>query len=282
MDNKSVTPEGLEPAGKTPAAMPPNPSPAGIAPTSSQSVPVSPLANVAQPTPSMLPGLKGLSGSSSPFGGTSSGGSSPLMFVLIVILGLGALVFAGMALTFYTQATSATKDLQSKETAAAAKAQSAQKNADAEAYRIAGESPFRSYIAPVEDGSFQIQFPKDWSAYVDEETGGMQVNLTVNPDFIRTTDGADELAAARVELIVRDSVSYMNNYSGNIKRGVLKQADITVSGQHGYDLTGQFQDKKTSRMVVIPVRDKVLVFINENSKYANEFNQILAQSKVIP
>jgi hypothetical protein len=226
-----------------------------------------------------LPGFN--SGGGAGFG-TSGGGGSPLMIVLIVLLGLGAVVFAGMTLVEFNAASTASKNLQAKEAAAADVAKATQKKADDEAYSIAGESPFRDYVAPVEDGSFQIAFPKDWSSYVDQETSGTQVSLALNPDFIRRTNATDELMAARVQLIERGSDQYMNAFTSYVKQGTLKQSDITISGLHGYDLTGQFSDKKTTREIVIPVRDKVLVFINENSKYANEFNQILAQSKIIP
>ena len=225
-----------------------------------------------------LPGFQ--SGGSSGFG--TSGGGSPLMIVLIVLLGLGAAVFAGMALVEFNAASTASKNVQAKENAAADVAKAAQKKADDNAYQVAGESPFRDYVAPAEDGSFQIAFPKDWSSYVDQEATGTQVSLALNPDFVRRTNDSDELMAARVQLIERDSDQYMNSFTSYVKRGTLKQADITISGLRGYDLTGQFSDKKTTREVVIPVRDKVLVFINENSKYANEFDQILAQSKIIP
>lgn len=204
------------------------------------------------------------------------------MLILVVLLGIGAAVFAVMALVEFNAATVASKNLQAKEQAAADAAKATQKKADDEAYSIAGESPFRSYVAPVEDGSFQIAFPKDWSGYVDQESTGTQVSLAVNPDFVRRSNSSDELMATRVQLIERDVNQYMNAYASYIKQGTMKKADITVSGQHGYDLTGQFSDKKTTREVIVPVRDKVLVFINENSKYANEFNQILAQSKINP
>jgi hypothetical protein len=210
------------------------------------------------------------------------GGGSPLMLILVVILGLGAAVFGVLAVTYYSTASTATKNLQAHEAVASDKAKAEQKKADDEAYRVAGESPFRSYVAPISFGSFEIKFPKDWSGYVDQESSNIQVGLVVNPDFVRRTNSTDELAAARVQLVERTSDQYMNAYSSYVKRGTIKQNNITVSGQQAFDLTGQFQDKKTSRMVVVPVRDKVLVFINENNKYAPEFNEILAQSKIVP
>lgn len=212
------------------------------------------------------------------------GGHKPGMIttVLLIFLGMGVLIFGGLAIFFYSQAQTAINTLETQKAAAVAQAKSEQKKADDEANTRANESPFRSYVAPTEYGSFEIKFPKNWSGYVDQQKSGTQISLTANPDFIRRTNGTDELSALRVQLIERTTDQFMNSYSSLVKRGTLKQADVVVSGQKGFDLTGGFQDKRTTRMVVIPVRDKVLVFTNENSRYASEFNEILAQSHIIP
>jgi len=214
--------------------------------------------------------------------GGGGGGTSPIMLILLGILGFGAVVFAVLTVTFYQKANTATTTLNNQVDHAVAQAKTDQKTADDEAAVKANESPFRSYVAPVADGSFQINFPKNWSGWVDQENNGTQVSLAVNPDFVRKSNNADELMAARVQLIERPSTQFMQQFAGNLQRGTLKKADTTVSGQPASDLTGQFTDSKTSRMVVVPVRDKVLVFINENSKYAGEFSTILAQAKIIP
>jgi hypothetical protein len=209
-------------------------------------------------------------------------GSAPVMLILVVLLGLGTLVFGAMALIASQQAASATRTLSSQVAAAVAKASADQKKADDDATTKANESPYRSYVAPVSDGSFEIKFPKTWGAVVDEEPGGTQVSLTLNPDFFRKANGKDELVAAKVTLQEHDSTSFLGSYQNDVKSGRLHQNTTTISGQRAYDLTGTFSDKRTSHMVVVPVRDKVIVFVNENSKYSDEFNQILAQARIIP
>jgi hypothetical protein len=213
---------------------------------------------------------------------TSRSGSSPLMIILIGLLGIGTVAFAAMTFVFYSRAQLVSKDVSGQKAAAAAVARADQKKADDAAYIIANESPYRSYVAPTEFGSFEIKFPKSWSASVDQEKSGTQVKLTLNPDFIRRTNSVDELAGAVVTLKEQDQNTFLSPYTPMVKRGTLKQADMTISGQKAYSLTGAFTDKRTTRLVVVPVRDKVIVFTNENGKYADEFNQILAQSKIIP
>jgi hypothetical protein len=230
------------------------------------------------------------SNSSGPFasgspnlGGSSGGGSGGgLKLVLIGVLALGAVVFAVLAIVFYDQSSSATKTLNQQKSAAASAARTEQKKADDIAYTQANESPYRSFAAPDEFGAFMINFPKNWSSYVDEESSGTQVLLILNPNSVGKTNGTDNLAAARITLLQDNSDDFMGNFSGEIKSGQLHQNPIKVSGQAGYDLTGKFDNNRTVREVVIPVRDKVLVFINENSAYAGEFKQILDQAKINP
>lgn len=204
------------------------------------------------------------------------------MLIVSILFGLGTLVFGVMAMVFYNQAANTKETAVARQAAAVENAKAAQKEADDLAYAQIAASPFRSYVAPVSFGSFEIKFPKSWASYVEERPNGTQVNLLVNPDFVRKTSNTDEPNALRVQLIEQTQVQFMVQYDQYVKQKKLKKSVITVSGLPGYDLTGQFQDKKVVRMIVIPVRDKVIVFLNENSKYANDFNDILAQSHIVP
>ncbi len=204
------------------------------------------------------------------------------MLVLVVILGVGALIFAIIAAVSSNQASVATKTLQQQKAATAIAARTEQKKADDAAYTIANEAPYRSYTAPVKFGSFEIKFPKNWSSYVEEQDSGTQVMLRVNPDFVRRTNGTDELVGARIALIERPLAQYLSAFTGAISQNKIKKTQTNVSGLTAYDLVGSFPDSKTARIVVVPVRDKIVVFTNENAQYATEFNEILAQAKIIP
>jgi hypothetical protein len=219
-------------------------------------------------TPGMFPG--------------SSRSSSPIMIILLLVLAIGTLIFGVATVNYYGQYQTATKTLASKTEAAAQAAEANQKKVDAVAYSAQNESPFRAFVAPDAYGAFVINFPKDWSSSVDEEQNATQVSLILNPDFIQSTNQVVAKVAARVMLIDTPSTQYMSNFSGQIQEGMVKQSNITVSGQPGFNLTGTFNDNKTIREVVVPVRDKVLVFTTEDNQYATEFDEILAQCKINP
>jgi len=211
----------------------------------------------------------------------TSGNRQVLLVGLIVVFALGAIGFGVAAIWAFGQANTAKSTLNQQKQAAADAAKAEQKAADEQAAIAAAESPFRSYKAPDEFGSFEIKFPKDWSASADEErSGSTQVALTLNPNFFHRANNVDDLVAAKVTLQQKTSDEFLKPY--NNAKGIT-HTTVTVSGIASVQLAGStFPDKRTSRMVVVPVRDKVIVFTNEASKYSHEFDQILAQSKIVP
>ena len=199
--------------------------------------------------------------------------------ILIVVLGLGTVVFGLAAISASSKAHTATATLAAAKAQAANDAKKAQKAADDQANTLANATPYRTYTAPDAFGGFAISFPKDWSASVDEEeTSGVQVSLTVNPNFVRRVNNVNDLVAARVELHTVPMAQFLQAYNAK----TITQTSITVSGIAGTALTGTFPDKRTTRLVAVPVRDKTLVFINENGSYASTFDTILAQAKINP
>ena len=200
--------------------------------------------------------------------------------ILIGVLGTGAVIFAVLTVLSFGQATTAKNTLNSNTKAAADAAHADQQKQDAAATSLAGESPFRSYQASADYGSFKINFPKDWSSTVDEEQSATtQVTLEMNPDFIRKTAGIDGLLAAKVQLIQHTSDVVLKSYAGT---KTVTQSSVTVSGINAVQLTGTFPDKRSVRVVLVPVRDKTIVFSSENAQYSKEFDLILAQSTIIP
>jgi hypothetical protein len=228
----------------------------------------------AQPAPVVIPT------SPNNFGPQRPAGNNLLLWVLIGVLGVGAVAFGIMSVVAFGEANKAKTTVEQQKKVAVDAARSDQKKQDQQAAEIASESPFRSYVAPLEFGSFEIKFPKNWSGYAQQSlTNGTQVDLAIHPDFVRRDDGTDRLMATRIQLLKRTMNDYLKTFEA---QKALTRTDVTISGVKGVQITGKFQDKRTTRLVVVPIRDKSLIFINEDVTYAHEFDQILAQSKVLP
>lgn len=203
-----------------------------------------------------------------------------IFLAIIAVLGLTTAALGATAIVAFNQASTAKNTVEQQKKTATDAARADQKTQDQRAAEIAAESPFRSYIAPLEYGSYEIKFPKNWSGSVIEDRNAQtQVALTVHPDFIRRSNGTDDLMAARIQLQQKTINEFLRQYETNKK---VSRTDVTVSDIKSVQLTGAFPDKRIVRMIVVPVRDKSLIFINEAAKYSREFDEIIAQSKIRP
>lgn len=213
----------------------------------------------------------------------STSGDASVTTILIGFLGVGFVLFAVLSLYAFSTAHTATATLTSQKQAAASAAAEMQKKTDAAAVLNASESPFRPFTAAADFGGFVINFPKNWSGAASESTQTTnQVVLTLNPDFVRQTNGIANPLAAKVVLVQQLTSSILTQLSSQIKIGRLQQQDVMVSGIKGTQLTGAFDDKVTVREVLVPVRDKTIIFSTEDAKYSSQFDQILAQAKINP
>ena len=61
-----------------------------------------------------------------------------------------------------------------------------------------------------------------------------------------------------------------------------KATTATVSGITGTRYTGAYRQAKDGVAVLVPVRDKTMVFITDNTNYLSEFETALSQSTIKP
>jgi len=211
-------------------------------------------------------------------------GDVNLVGLLIGFLGFGLILFAILSIYGFSVAHKATVTLNAQEAAAASAAQKVQKQSDAKAELAATESPYRSYTAPGDFGSFVIYFPKNWSGYAQTNTSSQeQVNLALNPDFVTATNGVPaDPVATRVQLIQELTPVALSQYQGLIKLGKLQSQPITVSGIQGTEITGPFSDRITVAAVLLPVRGQTMIISCENTQFLPEYNIILTQAKINP
>jgi hypothetical protein len=204
------------------------------------------------------------------------------------VLVIGLVAFALLALTgasiygFISSSQAKSVLSQAKEKAYQA-GQQAQKAEDEERFRISSQSPYRSYAAPGIYGGFEIKFPKNWSAHVVENEGGSpQVHLTLHPEFVKQVANQDNAYAARVQLSRTNHDQIVKQRQNEVKAGRLKQQSVSVAGIPSTRFEGKYDNKHDGVTVLVPVRDKTIIISTDDKKYLPEFDQILAQSKIVP
>lgn len=160
-----------------------------------------------------------------------------------------------------------------------------EQKAKSEAEYIAAQSKdTRIYKAASEFGSFELPIPKSWSfAATPKPTDGTFLGLA-DPDSI---DLEKDNHVFSVELKRADYDKLVSDYDGQTKKigSDIKGSDTTVSGIKGRQYTGTFDTKNKikSTIVVLPYREKVLIFKTDDpSKYGDSFSTLLNGTKLQP
>lgn len=217
----------------------------------------------------------------------SQRGEVNLLLIVTIVLVIFVLIFVGLFVNSYLKEQRATKELNTQKAAAYRLGQQAgaktQKATDEAAAKAAAQNPYRSYVAPTAYGEFTIKFPKVWSSSVAENLSSTtQVDLIATPDFIKIQPDNKVNYALRVSLIDSTYASVRQAYDQRVKSKKLKALGVKVSGLDGTRYEGEFKEGKSGIVVLIPVRDKTIVFTTENTKYQAEFEATLAQSTIKP
>lgn len=214
-------------------------------------------------------------------------GEVNLLVVALGVMVAFVLVFAGLFISSYMKERAATKNLNIKTAAAYAQGKDAgakaQKAADEASARVAAETPYDTYTAPSAFGDFVIKYPKDWSSWVKEVAGGStQVEFIATPDIVKVLPDNSINYAQHITLVNNTYENVKVSYDQRIKAKKVTAASATVSGISGTRYTGDYDTRHTGIVVLVPVRDKTMVFTCENTRYQSEFEATLKQSTIRP
>ena len=204
------------------------------------------------------------------------------LLALTIAFGLGTVLFGALAIYSYRTAQQARLTLDSAKQEAKSEGAKEQATLDAEKAKQLAQDPFRSYLAPRNLGGFEIKFPKNWSALIDEQSdSSTQVKLAAHPDFLR--EGEEEQSYALVvKLLTQKTSTLLRQYNEDAQDKKLTSRAIRVSGLAATWFEGKYDDEHNGVIVLVPVRDKTLTFETQDRQFIGQLNQILAQSKATP
>jgi hypothetical protein len=195
-------------------------------------------------------------------------------------------LFGVLAAIAWTDNNEIHNTLDQRTQAAADEAAAKQKVADTEANLKANEAPYKTYTAKPEDGGFALQIPKNWSVYTARNTGGsVQLGLLSDPETVIDNIGANanNTHALVVQLQRKSVQDVLKGYSERVKKKQLTQTSVQISGMAAVKLEGAIDDQRhTGVVVVLGVRDKTMTFIVQDTKYLDQFNQIITNAKINP
>lgn len=206
------------------------------------------------------------------------------LIITVVVLGI---ILVG-SLAFGIWAFSGRQDYKNnsdkKSAAAIAIAKSAQAKELQAQFDQQSKDPNKTFQGPVTYGSVSFNYPKTWSAYVDQSSANEPINGYFHPNQVPGIQ-SDSAFALRVELVNTPYSQVIQGFSGQIKSGKVTteaymppQMNGVANVQTGIRLEGQIQQKQQGTMVVMQVRDKTLMVYTESSDFTGDFNNIILAS----
>jgi hypothetical protein len=213
------------------------------------------------------------------------GSTSVVVSILLSVLLLGVGAFAYWAFSGRQDYKNNSDKKVADAVAAAEKAQSDKLNAQ---FAEESKNPNKAYVGPTAFGSITFNYPKTWSAYVDESNSSQPINGYFNPDKVPGISSSPAFAL-RTELVNGSYSQLVHQFDSQIKQGKVKAVAYVppkVNGvpnvQTGARFDGQLSQTvagpQTGSMVIIQVRDKVLKIYTLSNSYLADFNNIVLPS----
>lgn len=137
------------------------------------------------------------------------------------------------------------------------------------------KQPLRTYNGPQAYGSLIVQYPRTWSAYVDDSgTGNAQVDGYFYPGTVPALSSQNSTYALRIQVMAQSYNSVLTNLRGLQAANqvtVVPYALAKVPSIIGVRVDGQLNQQKNGIMIVLPLRDKTIEISTEGSEFTADF-----------
>jgi flagellar basal body-associated protein FliL len=206
--------------------------------------------------------------------------------ILVIILLVSALVVAlGFGVWAFNGRQDYKNNVDKKVAVAVASAKTAQAAALKQQFNEQSKSPYKTFKGAIAYGTISFNYPKTWSAYVDESSTSAPINGYFYPDQVPAVQGITAFAL-RLELVDSPYDQVLQQYSSQITAGTLRAAAYVppkmksvANVQPGTKLDGAIgqnqQGPVVGSMVIIKVRDKTLKIYTQSTNFSADFNNVI-------
>jgi hypothetical protein len=206
------------------------------------------------------------------------GGVMTILAITMLVLLLGG------ALAFGAWANNQRVDYKTRAdvmiAAAVATARQQQQQTDTKQFAESEKSPLRTYDGPEAFGSLVVNYPKTWSAYVDDTgTGSALVDGYFNPGAVPALSVQGQIFALRVQVLAQSYNQVMQQFTSLQQGGQLSAATPyalpKVPKAVGVELSGKLPNGVTGTMVILPLRNQTLEISTYGSQNLGDFNKYI-------
>jgi hypothetical protein len=238
-------------------------SPSQNMPPSTNQPPVMPNSTPYQPLPQMP--KKGLS-------------SQTIGLIVVGVLLLISIIFGVWAFSQRSKFKNETEAIVATEVAAAEEALSSRLNDE---FLEREKEPLKEYSGPDALGNVTVEYPKTWSAHVDESgSGRIPLQGYFHPNFVPGLRSGIAFAL-RIEVIEDDYTKVLRTYDSAVRTRKVSISPIdaeNVTGVSGSRIDGEVVRDKKGSAVLFPLRDKTLLVMTESDQYKNDFDNIILKN----
>ncbi|MBP9131757.1 hypothetical protein KBF61_01350 [Candidatus Saccharibacteria bacterium] len=203
----------------------------------------------------------------------------------IPLIGIGILTFALLATTIFLflELDKAKNKRDEFATAAVEKASDSYKKGIDAKYFQKEKEPFLDFDGPELLGGITFKYPKTWSVLVKQNVSSTeQIDAYLHPSIIRFDEESSRSYALRLQLLKTTYSEAVSPYLGLVQEGKLKSKAVVFNGAEGLRLDGQLSEEDRGSMIILPIRDKTMLFWTESPDFVDDFNTMLETFKFNP
>jgi len=204
--------------------------------------------------------------------------SLAVSLVMAVLLLVAALGFGGWAFNSRQDYKNNTDE---KVGAAVATAKTQQMGVDATKYGELAKQPLRAYNGPEAYGSLVVNYPKTWSAYVDDSgSGNALVDGYFNPGTVPSISNQHSSFALRVQVLNQPYSQILQTFT-NAQQNTTQPVSFSAYALPkqpktvGIKAVGQISQQTNGTMIIVPLRSNTLEISTQGNQYLNDFNNYI-------
>ncbi len=201
--------------------------------------------------------------------------------VTAILLGIFMALFAGLSLWLFLLYNEQKTDVDGKVALAVSEAKKKQADDDEARFAEREKEPRREFVGPDDYGRVTFMYPKTWSTYVDSVSGNTgDFEAYLNPGVVPAVS-SNQPFALRILIQDTDYDKTLSKYDSLVRSGKLKSSSVTVDGQPGTRLDGEFTKDIRGSVVSFKVRDKTLSIFTDitTSDIKSEYDKIIKTVK---
>lgn len=195
--------------------------------------------------------------------------------ILLVLTAIVAIVFIWLYVQKYIEWSNISVDLEGQIDKAVAEAVATNTSELETEFAEREKYPYKSFMGPVDYGSFSFEYPKTWSVYIAKDaTNGGDFEAYLNPVEVEPVS-TNTINALRVRIRDTSFENVAKSYENSIKNGKLTLRTETVGTALANIYTGELSSNMRGAVMILKLRDKTVLLQTDAEIFLDEFSRIL-------